>query len=502
MTVQGLLRQLQDLGNPRVLVVGDAILDRYIWGIADRVSQEAPVILLREEAREERPGGAANVAAMVAALDAKETTIVGVVGADADGQRLRTILCSRGINAALIDDPSRPTTVKERFVGKAHARHPHQMLRVDREATSPVAAPVEDAIIARVTAEIGRHDVVLLSDYRKGVCTERVVRALVSEGKRRGVPVLIDPGRGVPLEHYRGATLVKPNRTETSNVVGRPIETVSDAAQAARSILEEHRFNYVVITLDRDGLLLAEKQGGTRHYPTQARTVYDITGAGDMVLATLGLCMGASLNVDAAVQVANVAAGLEVEHVGVATISRQQIITALSRHVTPRSHKVVNLEQLLTEVGRRRANGERIVFTNGCFDLVHAGHVRYLQYAAAQGDCLIVAVNSDESVRRLKGPARPILSESDRAELLAALSCVDYVVVFEEDTPHRLLRAIKPDVLIKGGTYSVEGVVGREVVLEYGGTVMVGPVVPGVSTTAIIERILGRKDEDPVRKVA
>ena len=502
MSALRLLTELQHLGHPKVLVLGDAILDRYVWGIADRVSQEAPVVLLREETREERPGGAANVAQMVQALEAACTTLVAVVGADRDAEILTGLLEARGITPRVIQDTTRPTTVKERFIGKAHAKHPHQILRVDRESTEPVQGDVEEAIVRAVSEEVAKHDVVLVSDYCKGVCTPAVLEVLLRESHRAGVPVLVDPGRTVPLERYRGATLVKPNRTEAANLLGRPIATIADAREGAELLLQRCDLDYVVLTLDRDGLVLARRGHGTRHFGTEARTVYDITGAGDMVLAALGVCLGSGAPIDAAVQIANVAAGIEVEQVGVVPVGREQIERALRRGRSERSPKIVPLDVLMAEVAKRRARGERIVFTNGCFDLVHAGHVRYLSYAAAQGDCLVVAVNSDASVRRLKGPQRPILGERARAELLAALECVDYVVVFDEDTPHRLLEALKPDVLIKGGTYDIDGVVGREVVLSYGGTVMVGPVVPGISTTAIVERIRAHAGAGRDRKVA
>lgn len=344
-----LLNELAKLGRPRILVVGDVILDRYIWGNADRVSQEAPVVLLREETREERPGGAANVAQMVAALDAASTTLVGVVGQDSDADRLRSLLADRGVEARLVCDPSRPTTVKERFIGKAHARHPHQMLRVDRETTAPIAGQTEQAVRKFVQEEAVHCDAILISDYRKGVCTEGVLSTAIRTARRRNIPVLVDPGRGVTIAAYRSATLVKPNRSEAASVLGRPLNSIEEACRGAEELLRAHDLDYVVITLDREGLVLAERTGSTRHFPTQARTVYDITGAGDMVLAALGVCLGGGLTAEVAVQIANVAAGLEVEHVGVVPIPRTQIADAIRRRAVQRPHKVVELEELLRE---------------------------------------------------------------------------------------------------------------------------------------------------------
>ncbi len=489
MSQHRLLRSLEQLGRPRVLVVGDLILDRYTWGNAERVSQEAPVVVLRVDDHECRPGGAANVAQMVAALGCTRVTAVGVIGDDGDGDTLERLLLARGIDAQLVRDRSRPTTVKERFIGKAQSRHPHQILRVDRECTEPVAGAIEDALLQRLEPAVRSHDVVLVSDYRKGVCTSRLLAHLISTARDQGIPVLVDPGRGAAPDLYRGCSLLKPNRSETAAVLGRAIASIEDAKQAASELVRALELDAAVVTLDRDGMVLATNSGELTHFPTRTRNVYDITGAGDMVLAALGVFFSGGASLADAVQLANVAAGIEVEKIGVVPVVREEIAAELARRTAHSGRKLVDLAELKEEVARRRQAGQRIVFTNGCFDLLHVGHLQYLQAARALGDCLIVAINSDRSVRRLKGPDRPVIGERDRAQLLAGLECVDYVVVFDEETPHRLLRELRPDVLVKGGTYREDQVVGREVVLGYGGEVVVGPVIPGLSTTAIVERI-------------
>ncbi len=489
MDQQRLLRSLQEIGQPRVLVVGDLILDRYTWGNAERVSQEAPVIVLRADRQEVRPGGAANVAQMAAALGSSAVTAIGVAGNDAEATELEHLLIQRGIQPLVIRDPARPTTLKERFIGRAQSRHPHQILRVDRESTEPVPQPLEAELVRRLQAVINNHDIVLLSDYRKGVCTPSLLAQLMRLAGDHGVPVFVDPGRGVDPAVYRGCSVLKPNRSETATVVGRRIESVDDARWAACRLVRMLDLDAAVITLDRDGLVLGTAGGELAHYPTRTRNVYDITGAGDMVLAALGVFYAGGASLADAVQLANVAAGLEVEKIGVVPVVREEIAAELAHRAVGTGAKVLSLEELRREVERRRQAGQRIVFTNGCFDLLHAGHLHYLQSARSLGDCLIVAINSDNSVRRLKGPDRPVIPERERAALLAALECVDYVTIFDDETPHRLLRTLRPDILIKGGTYREDQVVGREVVQSYGGRVVVGPAIPGLSTTAIVERI-------------
>lgn len=506
-----LLAALERLASPHVLVLGDLILDRYTFGDAERVSQEAPVILLRADRREARLGGAANVVNMLRGLDAR-VTCAGIVGADSDGQLVRQLLADAGADAKLVlEDPARPTTVKERFIGRAQGRHPHQMLRVDSEVRDPLSADLEERLAARMIAALDGHDVVLISDYDKGVCTPGLLDRVIAAARARSLLVVVDPIR-LPVAgpagyvRYAGATTMTPNRIEAELASGVRIVTPADALRAGQRLCETADLEFAIITLDRDGMALIERDPAERSnfrgslHPTRARAVYDITGAGDMVLSMVGLALASGLSPAEAVGLGNVAGGLEVERVGVAIVTRDEIrqeLTHLLAEQAPQpaaiggpvapSDKVLSLSEATALAEQWKSQGRKVVFTNGCFDLLHVGHATYLQQARALGDALFVGLNSDESVRRLKGPLRPVIAEHDRALLLASLAAVDGVIVFDEPTPHTLLTQLRPDVLVKGG--STQEIVGREVVEAYGGRVVRASLVEGVSTSAIVQRL-------------
>ncbi len=486
-----LLPALESLGRPRLLVLGDLILDRYTWGAAGRISQEAPVVVLETDTRESRLGGAANVCHMLRGLEA-EVTCCGVVGQDVAGQEIGRLLASTGCDIAnLLVDPDRPTTVKERFIGRASNRHPHQILRVDCEVTSPLCEALERELWRRLEPMIAEHQAILISDYHKGACTPWLIQRILATARRTGAPVLVDPMRGQDYSRYRGATAMTPNRLEAELATGISIGSPRDAFRAGAQLCRQLEMPMAIVTLDRDGMALARSDGSGELLPTRARAVYDITGAGDMVLATIGLGFACGLAPATACRLANVAAGLEVEKVGVAIVPRDEIREQLIRWQPAAGRKQVTLEQLADRVLRLREQGRRIVLTNGCFDLLHVGHVRFLEQAAALGDVLIVAVNSDASVRRVKGPGRPVIGQTDRAALLAALGAVDFVVAFDEDTPRELLTALRPDVLVKGGTYAADEIVGEEIVRAYGGRVCVTDAIEGISTTALLASLRG-----------
>lgn len=485
-----LMDVIERLGRPRVLVLGDLILDRYVWGDAERISQEAPVILLREQGEETRLGGAANVAHMLRGLDA-EVTLAGVIGDDADGATVLRELTALGVDAAgVLAESSRPTTVKIRFMGRAQHRHPHQMLRVDREVRTAIGRETSHRIAQRLLPRLREFQAILVSDYAKGVCTPDIVRPVIEEARRAGIPVVVDPAAGGDYRLYAQATGVTPNRLETFKATGREIRTIDDAFAAGKILVDNFQLDMAFVTIDRDGIVLATREGAVVHLPTRVREVCDVTGAGDMVLAMIGVGMAAGIEPVDLCRLANIAGGLEVEQVGVVPITRSQILADLCQGLRSTETKVCDLERLTRRVAERRRAGQKVVFTNGCFDLLHAGHVSYLQEAAREGDCLIVAVNSDDSVRRLnKAPDRPLFSAEYRTRMLAALEVVDYVIVFDEDTPHALLHELKPDVLVKGGTYRDDEIVGREVVLSYGGRVKALGEVAGLSTTDIVRRL-------------
>lgn len=507
MSFAELLATFDRLTRPRVLVVGDLILDRYTFGNAERVSQEAPVILLRADQREARLGGAANVSNMLRGLEA-QVACAGVVGADGEGDLVRQLLGEAGVDVGcIVNDPSRPTTVKERFIGRAQGRHPHQILRVDSEVRDPISASLEQTLIEQLRGRLLDCDMVLISDYDKGVCTPILLRAVIDAGRDAGVPVIVDPIRGHDYSRYRGATTMTPNRLEAEMATGLKINTADDALEAARRLRRELQLDLGIVTLDRDGMALIDADGRGSIVPTRPRAVYDVTGAGDMALAMIGVALAAGVPAVDALRLANLAAGLEVEKVGVAVIPRAEVRQRLieeqwtaerAKPATPphRSplrprHKIVTLDELVQLTAGHRAEGRRIVFTNGCFDLLHVGHTTYLAEAQALGDVLVVGVNSDASVRRLKGATRPVIGQNDRAAMLAALAVVDYVLIFDDDTPHEILRRLQPDVLVKGGTYTPEQVVGHEVVTAYGGRVCVAGLVDGVSTTNILKSVGG-----------
>jgi len=496
MSAIDLVQTLNQLDHPRALVLGDLILDRYTRGDAERISQEAPVVVLRADESEARLGGAANVCAMLRGLEVS-VTCVGVTGDDTMGQELRQLLTDDQVDCqGVIADATRPTTTKHRFVGRAGTRHPNQILRVDHESRQPVTEGIERQLVEAVATQVAEHDVLLISDYGKGACTPTVIQAAIEAARQGGVPVIVDPAKGVPYERYQGATIIKPNRIETGHYVGHSIDSPADAAAAGKQLCESLQIPVAIITLDSDGMMLTTPDEDAVLFPTAARTVYDITGAGDMVLSMLGLGIGCQLDYDTTIQLANVACGLEVEKPGVAIVTRDEIRAELRSYSQSTPTKVVSLSEAVAEIQSQRQLGQRVVFTNGCFDLLHVGHITYLQEAASLGDLLVVGINSDASVRALKGPERPVIHEQDRAAMLAALACVDYVVVFDESTPHALLRGLRPDVLVKGGTYSPDEVVGGEIVRAYGGHVCVTGVVDGISTTKIIASVASASSDD------
>jgi D-beta-D-heptose 7-phosphate kinase/D-beta-D-heptose 1-phosphate adenosyltransferase len=480
---------VQHLGEPRILVIGDLMLDRYVWGNAERISQEAPVILLHADCREERLGGASSVATMLQALGAR-ASVAGVVGADADGNRVRQVLDDLDIDhQAVLAVADRPTTVKERYVGRAQHRHPQQMIRVDYEVRTPLTAGVEAELIRLVLRQLATADLVLISDYDKGVCTPGLLGAVIAAARERGLRTVADPIRGKDYRKYHGCSSMTPNRLEAGLATGRVVRDNGEALAAATQLFQELDLEAGLVTLDKDGIALAHRDGRRQVFPARPRQVYDITGAGDMVMAVLGMALAAGADYDPALRLANVAGGLEVEKIGVATVSRDEIIADLIRSGTSASVKVLEAGPLGQELRRRRAAGQRVVFTNGCFDVLHAGHVQYLHEARAQGDVLVVGLNSDASVRALKGPDRPVNPADARSLVLAALQAVDYVVLFDEATPLALIKAVRPGVLVKGDDYRKDEVVGASFVESSGGRVYLAPLRQGFSTTRLLQRL-------------
>jgi D-beta-D-heptose 7-phosphate kinase / D-beta-D-heptose 1-phosphate adenosyltransferase len=486
---QDLIELVGKLGTPYVLVVGDLMLDRYIWGNAERISQEAPVLLLHADRREERLGGASSVATMLRALGAR-VSINGLVGNDADGLRIRAILDELGIDhAGVTTSADRMSTVKERYIGRAQQKHPQQIVRVDYETREPADAHLEKQLIASMQASIQQADIVLISDYDKGVCTAGFLAAVIAASKQRGIRVIADPIRGRDYSRYRGCSAMTPNRLEAGMALGRTLATLPEALRGAHELRTLLDMEAGIVTLDKDGMALSHQDGHEAIFPTRPRQVYDITGAGDMVMSVLAMSLAAGADYDAAIRLANIAGGLEVEKIGVATLTREELLADLTRSNAGSSRKTCNREMLVRELQQPRSQGARIAFTNGCFDLLHRGHVEYLEEARAQADLLVVGLNSDASVRNLKGPTRPVNDQDARAIVLAGLQSVDFVTVFDELTPLALIKAVRPDVLIKGADYQKEEVVGASFVESYGGRVYLAPVRNGYSTSNTLRKL-------------
>lgn len=490
---QELATWVRRFSGRRILLLGDLILDRYIHGDAERISPEAPVPVLRVIETRETVGGAANVAACLKALRC-EVWCCGVVGDDRHGRMLRQLLEDIGVESAgLVTLLDRPTTTKTRLVGLAQHRHRQQLLRFDEEDAAPLREEDVQRVQSAVINRVKDADVTCIEDYDKGLINAALVRNVIAAARRLDKPVLVDPAKLHDYTRYAGATLITPNREELSRATGRSLTTPEDVGRASQELIERHDFSAVVATLDRDGAVLTQRGQAPCHIPTRPRTVYDNTGAGDAVLAMLAASLAAGADLDSAVRLANIAGGLEVEKFGCVPITAEEVLAELRLAGRRAGGKVRTVDDLLSELALRRDRGETVAFTNGCFDLLHAGHVDFLTRCRELASILVVAVNTDESVKMLgKGDGnRPINRFEDRCAVLAALEPVDYVVGFSEPTPDALLRRIRPDVLIKGADWKDKGVVGREFVESIGGKVVLLPLVEGLSTTRLIERIRG-----------
>ncbi|MFA6045131.1 MAG: D-glycero-beta-D-manno-heptose 1-phosphate adenylyltransferase [Phycisphaerales bacterium] len=478
----------------RVLVVGDFMLDQLIHGTAERLSPDAPVPILHVRSTENRPGGAANVCLDLVALRA-HVQAFGVVGADVHAEITRGELSRQGVDTSgLISDTARPTTVKQNLIGLAQARHPQKMFRVDYESREPLSAAMVAKLLDALTRELPNADAVCIEDYDKGVCTPDLCQGVITASRRAGKPVFVDPARGVDYAKYRGATAITPNRTEAEDAIGQRTEDAGPSERniaLARTLRERLDLDACVLTLDRHGALLLTREGQAIAVPTVARQVYDVTGAGDMFLAGLAAARANGCAWADSVRFANAAAGLEVEVFGVQPIPLEQIHHSLLMLAAPTIGKLRTIEQARVELAGLRKQGKRVVFTNGCFDVLHSGHVTLLEKAAAMGDYLVVGLNDDDSVRRLKGPTRPVNKQEERARVLGALQSVGAVVIFPEDTPLSLIKELKPDTLVKGGDYTLDRVVGRTEVESWGGRVALVDLVEGKSTTATLGRIRG-----------
>ena len=472
-----------------ILVVGDIMLDRYVWGSVRRISPEAPVPVVQVQQRTETLGGAGNVVNNLAALGCS-AVVVGVCGTDSNALALKQLLSHKGVQERLISDASRPTITKTRIMAAKQ-----QIMRLDVEHTRPVGTEIAAQIQSNAIEAMRTCRAVVISDYGKGIFSEpAVTQAIIQAARRLGLPVLVDP-KGLNWERYQGATGITPNTAEFEAIAGAvPQEAQSALAAAARQVRDRFQLQWLLITRGAEGMCLVAEPEQADFIPARAREVFDVSGAGDTVIATLAAGLGAGMPVAEAARLANLAAGIVVGKLGTQPILASELENALrfaDQQAFPYlAAKMSSLDAAMARITEWKTLDQRIVFTNGCFDLLHPGHISLLHQAKALGDRLVVGLNTDASIQRLKGRHRPILPASDRGAILCALECVDLVVCFDEDTPLELIRVIRPDILVKGSDYTLDRVVGREIVESYGGCVKLVDLVQGYSTTRITQKVV------------
>ncbi|MEH6696995.1 MAG: D-glycero-beta-D-manno-heptose 1-phosphate adenylyltransferase [Hyphomonas sp.] len=482
MDTAALIALVRAAAGKRVVCVGDVMLDRFVYGHVARISPEAPVPIMRRTREAAMPGGAGNVGRNLSTLGMR-TSLIGVVGDDAEGRALAELLGQiDGVESDLIVMRDRPTTLKTRFVAGGQ-----QLLRVDAEDTKAIDLSTEADLVVSLEDAAKDASLIILSDYAKGAVTPGVIEAAIAAGRAHGIPVIADP-KGLDFARYGAVDVLKPNAVELSQAMGLPVETDRDAAEALGQALSILPAKAIVVTRAAKGMSFANQGGEVMHRSGEAREVYDVSGAGDTSIAALALGLAAGGTMEEAVSLAIAASGIAVGKSGTATVAASELKQALQMGMRNGGVSHVPLETLKDQVEVWRDAQLTVGFTNGCFDILHPGHLRVLEEAKARCGRLVVGLNSDASVKRLKGPTRPVNDEVSRARVLSGLSAVDAVVVFDEDTPLALIEALQPDLLVKGGDYSIDSIVGADVVLARGGTVHIVPLVDGQSTTAAIAR--------------
>jgi D-beta-D-heptose 7-phosphate kinase/D-beta-D-heptose 1-phosphate adenosyltransferase len=472
---------VQLLGRTSVLVVGDVMLDRYVYGQVERISPEAPVPILAVDRELAMPGGAGNVVRNLTALGAA-VAFISVVGDDQAGSDLTGLIGGQpNVEPWLLVQGGRITTLKVRYLSAGQ-----QLLRADREEDSPIQPRLAERLVRIARDAMAATSVTVLSDYRKGLLTGEVPAQLIAAAREAGRPVIVDP-KGPDYSRYAGADIIVPNRADLAEATGMRADSEAAVVAAATALRQRHGFNAVVVTRGNDGMTLVDRTAA-RHFPAEAAEVYDVAGAGDTAVATLAAGMAARLPLAVAVRLANIAAGVVVGKVGTAVAREADLLAALSPHGGA-LRKIVSREAAVEQIQRWHHKGWRVGFTNGCFDLLHPGHLHVLEEAREACDRLVVGLNSDASTRRLKGAGRPVQPEAARAAVLAGLASVDLVTIFEEDTPETLIAALHPDMLIKGANYTLDQVIGADLVRGWGGSVMLADMLPGHSTAATVERM-------------
>ena len=470
--------------RPKFMVIGDLILDEYIWGGVNRISPEAPVPVLEARSENLTLGGAANVANNLIALGC-EVHLVGAIGQDEKGDRLLSLIEERGIfTQGIYRFVHRPTTSKIRIIA-----HNQQILRIDKEDNRPITEETENKIIKFVNDTMAEVSGVICSDYQKGILTEKVIKKIVHRAKNCKKQVIVDPKKA-EFGLYKGATVITPNQMEVEQAVPIKINDEIDLERAGEYLLTLTKAKALLVTRGKDGMTLYREKEKPVNIPTVAKEVYDVTGAGDTVVSVFAMTSAVGFNYQESAWLSNMAASIVVGKVGTAVATLDEINEYLQDEMLRTSHTVLGLDELKKISSLSKSTGKKIVFTNGCFDLLHGGHIEFLQKAKALGDLLIVGVNSDESVRSIKGDSRPIKNQKERTDILSALKYIDYITVFNEPTPKNLISEIRPDILVKGDDYRIDEVVGREIVEGYGARVELIPIVKGLSTTKTVEKIL------------
>jgi D-beta-D-heptose 7-phosphate kinase / D-beta-D-heptose 1-phosphate adenosyltransferase len=484
--LSALVERVEKLRGTMVLCVGDAMLDRFVYGSVERISPEAPIPVLCVERETAMLGGAGNVVRNLVAVGAAPA-FVSVVGDDTAGREVTRLVGEHGeIDPCIVVEPGRQTTIKTRFFASNQ-----QLLRADRESRSPVGDAIRAQLLQRVERLLPKAGVMVLSDYGKGVLAAPIAAELIRRANAAGKQVIVDP-KGTDYTIYAGATLVTPNRKELHEATGLSVDSDEQVVAAARHLIDTCGFQAVLVTRSQDGMTLVRADGEITHLAAEAREVFDVSGAGDTVVATLAAALASGATLAEAAHLANVAAGIVVGKVGTAVAYGDELVVALHHEdLTLGESKIVPVAAAAEIIDRWRRKGQSVGFTNGCFDLLHPGHVSILAQAKGACDRLVVGLNSDASVQRLKGPTRPVQSEASRATVLSSLATVDLVVIFGEDTPLDLIGALKPDVLVKGADYTIDKVVGAELVQSWGGKVVLAELVDGQSTTNTIRKMNG-----------
>jgi len=470
--------------RPKILVVGDLILDEYIWGGVHRISPEAPVPVLETRSENMALGGAANVANNLVALGC-EVYLAGAIGQDEKGDRLFQIIQDQGIHTeGLFRFVHRPTTSKIRIIA-----HNQQILRIDKEDNRPITEETEKKLIQFINDTVPQVDTVIGSDYLKGILTGKVLKAVMHRSQKNKKMVVIDP-KSHDFSLYQGATVLTPNQKEVEQAVPIKVNNLHDLERAAEYLLSLTKAEALLVTRGKDGMILYRNKEKPVIIPTHAQEVFDVTGAGDTVVSVFSMAAAVGFSFHESAWLSNMAASIVVGKVGTAIVTLEEINSYLQEEMLRTSRTVLEIDELQKIVSLGKSIGKTIVFTNGCFDLLHGGHIEFLQRAKSLGDILVVGLNSDESVRSIKGDGRPIKTQKERANILSALRYVDYITIFNETTPENLIRAVRPDILVKGDDYKIDEVVGREIVEGYGAKVELIPIVKGLSTTKTLEKIL------------